>query len=351
MSGLHLAGTIKAGSLLVDVDLHVEPGETVAVLGPNGAGKTTLLRGMCGLIPLTSGAMRLEGRVLDDASGTFVPPEARSIGVVFQDLFLFPHLDVSENVAFGPRANGVRRHDARRLATEMLEGFGLEELHAARVGELSGGQAQRVALARALAPRPRALLLDEPLSALDAQVRGQVRRTLRDHLAAHGGPCVLVTHDPVDAAALADRVIVLEEGRVTASGSLGDLAARPRTAWAAELAGTNLLPARAAGIHLHLDAGGELTCADGPPAGRVLVAVRPASVALHRHQPDGSPRNVWSATIAEVEGYGDRRRVRLAGAVPLVAEVTGAAAEELDLRPGESVWVSLKATDVVAYPD
>jgi molybdate transport system ATP-binding protein len=351
VSGLRAAGTVEAGDLTVTLDLEVAPGETVAVLGPNGAGKTTLLHAISGLRSLSDGEVQLDGRTLDaPAATTFVPPEARSIGVVFQDLLLFANLDVTDNVAFGLRAGGARRDAARAAAGEWLDQFGLSTLRHARVARLSGGEAQRVALARALAPRPRALLLDEPLSSLDADVRADVRRQLRDHLAAHEGPCVLVTHDPLDAAVLADRVVVMEAGQVTATGSLADLVARPRTAWAAELAGTNLLPASATGVHLQLEGGSVLTCADRPEHGSVLVAIRPASVTLHRQHPEGSARNVWSATVAEVEGFGERVRIRLVGPVPIVAEVTTAAVAELDLRPGTEVWASVKATDVVAYP-
>jgi molybdate transport system ATP-binding protein len=351
VSGLRAAGTVAAGDLTVTLDLDVAPGETVAVLGPNGAGKTTLLHAISGLRPVVDGAVQLDGHALDfPAARAFVAAEHRSIGVVFQDLLLFPNLDVLDNVAFGLRAGGARRDAARATAGEWLDRFGLSALRHARVARLSGGEAQRVALARALAPRPRVLLLDEPLSSLDADVRADVRRQLRDHLAVHEGPCVLVTHDPLDAAVLADRVVVMEAGQVTATGSLADLVARPRTAWAAELAGTNLLPATATGVHLQLDAGGVLTCADRPDTDAVLVAIRPASVTLHRQHPEGSARNVWPATVAEVEGFGERVRIRLAGEVPLVAEVTTAAVAELELSPGRQVWASVKATDVVAYP-
>ena len=351
MSALAIAGEIDAGDLSVVVDLEVGPGETVAVLGPNGAGKTTLLRAISGLRPMRSGAVRLDDRVLDEpASRTWVPTEERSVGYVFQDLLLFPELDVADNIAFGLRTAGQRRDLARAGARAWLERIGLAGRGGASVRDLSGGEAQRVALARALAPAPRVLLLDEPLSALDVDLRATVRRQLRDHLALHSGPCVLVTHDPLDAAVLADRVVVLEEGRVTATGLLGDLVARPRTAWAAELAGTNLLPATAAGHHLALADGGTLIGADAVAQGPVLVAIRPASVTLHLTHPEGSARNAWSATVAEAEGFGDRVRIRLAGPVPLVAEVTALAVEELRLEPGREVWASVKATDVRAYP-
>lgn len=351
MSGLRIAGASQLGSFRVDVDIHVEPGETLAVLGPNGAGKSTLLRVICGLQRLESGTVGLDGRTLDDPiSRVFVPPAERSIGVVFQSLLLFPDLNVIDNVAFGLRAQGMARRAAREAAGDWLSRVGLAHLGEAAVGRLSGGEAQRVALARALAPAPRALLLDEPLSALDADVRGKVRRQLRDHLALHEGPRILVTHDPLDAAVLADRVIVLEQGRITDSGHLADLVARPRSAWSAELAGTNLLPATADGTQLHLRTGGVLVAAERVTTSEVLVAIRPASVTLHRGQPEGSARNVWQATVAEVEGFGERYRVRLDGAVPLVAEVTSGAITDLGVRPGQLVWASVKATDVQAYP-
>jgi molybdate transport system ATP-binding protein len=347
---LDVAGRATVGELELEVGLSVAVGETLAVLGPNGAGKTSLLRVLLGLLPLTSGVVSLGSRVLDDpARGTFVPTEDRSIGAVFQDLLLFPTLDVLDNVAFGLRAKGERRGSAAERAQEWLARMDLADRAHASVRTLSGGEAQRVALARALAPVPSALLLDEPLAALDAEQRGSVRRDLRRHLTAHSGPCVLVTHDPLDAAVLADRVVVLEQGRISAAGQLADLVARPRTPWAAELAGTNLLHGRARGSVLEVG-DGALTVAEPPGDGPVLVAVRPAAVALHRTKPEGSPRNIWTGTVLAVEGFGERVRVQVSGAVPLVAEVTTAAVADLDLAPGVQVWASVKATEVDAYP-
>lgn len=349
---LDISGRSRVGDLDLDVDLSVTDGETLAVVGPNGAGKSTLLRILAGLLPLDGGSIQLDGRVLDEpGTSTWVPPEQRSIGLVFQDLLLFPHLSVLDNVAFGLTVTGAARADARRQATAWLERLGLDRLGASTPGRLSGGEAQRVALARALVVGPRALLLDEPLSALDADVRATVRRELRAHLAEHRGPRVLVTHDPLDAALLADRAVVLERGRVTASGTLEELVAQPRTAWIAELAGTNLLRARSDGTTLHLDTGGTMVAAEGAPPGPVLVAVRPSAVALHREHPEGSPRNVWAASVRGFEGYGERRRVQLDGPVPLVAEVTAAALDQLTLRPGDDVWASVKATEVTVYPE
>jgi molybdate transport system ATP-binding protein len=349
--GLRLVGSAVVGALVIDVDLQVPPGETLAVLGPNGAGKSTLLRVIAGLQPLTGGSLSLDGRVLDDPSaGVLVPPEDRAIGVVFQDLLLFPHLDSLANVAFGLEVQGRSRAEARRAAAEWLERMEVADRSHAHHDELSGGEAQRVALARALAPGPRALLLDEPLSALDAEIRPEVRRTLRDHLAGQSGPRLLVTHDLLDAAILADRLVVMEEGRITDSGTLTELVARPRSAWSAELAGTNLLPAVATGTRCDLVGGGAIVVAHAPGDGPVLVAIRPAAVALHREHPEGSARNVWAATVAEVEGYAERVRVRLEGGVPLVAEVTAAAVADLEIHRGRELWASAKATDVTAYP-
>lgn len=351
MTGLEVSGSVVVGPLRVSVELAVASGETVAVLGPNGAGKTSLLRVVSGLLPLTEGVVRLDGRTLDDpGNGVWVPPEDRSIGLVFQDLLLFPGLSVLDNVAFAPRARGIGARAARATANDWLERLGASTLRDVPVERLSGGEAQRVALARALAADPKAILLDEPLAALDADVRTQVRRQLRDHLRGHQGPRVLVSHDPLDAAVLADRVVVLEDGQITAAGALSDLVARPRTTWAAQLAGTNLLPAMATRGALALASGGELLGAGSIEDGGVLVAIRPASIALHLHRPEGSARNVWPATVVEVEGFAERYRVRLIGPVPVVAEVTGAALEELHLQPGREVWASVKATDVVAYP-
>lgn len=209
----------------LDVRLVVPPGTVVALLGPNGAGKTTVLRALAGLQALSGGSVRLQGEVLEDPSrGRFVPPEGRNLGFVFQDRLLFAHLTVLENVAFGPRARGVDRRTARRLAHDWLERVGLGDLGHVRPGELSGGQAQRVALVRALATDPALLLLDEPMAALDASTRDDVRAQLRRHLAGFGGSAVLVTHDPVDAAVLSDRVVVIEGGRVVQEAEPCDIA-------------------------------------------------------------------------------------------------------------------------------
>lgn len=213
--GLSLSGGSRLGALSLQVDLEVGFGQTLAVVGPNGAGKSTLLRIIAGLVPLDTGRLVVAGSTWDDAAaGVGLAPEDRSVGLVFQDRLLFPHLSVLDNVAFGLRARGVDRARAQRRALDWLERVGLADRAGARPDELSGGQAQRVALARALVTEPAVVLLDEPLSALDADAHAGMIDLLADHLDHHHGVRLVVTHDPADAAALADRVLVLDRGEV-----------------------------------------------------------------------------------------------------------------------------------------
>jgi molybdate transport system ATP-binding protein len=344
-SGLDATIDVAVGSFRLDVRLAVAAGQTVAVVGPNGAGKSTLLRALAGLRPIDRGRIVLDGATLDDAgSGAFVDVEQRPIGVVFQDYLLFPHLSALENIAFGLRSRGVPKVDARRRAADWLERVGLASHAASKPRELSGGQAQRVALARALATEPAMLLLDEPLAALDASTRVETRHDLRQHLAAHQGVRLVITHDPLDAAALADLIVVVEGGRVVQHGTLAELTAHPRSRYVADLVGVNLLVGRAAGGTV--DVGGiELTVADRVD-GDVFLAIPPRAITLSRTRPESTARNVWSGVIDGVEHDGDRARVRVRGAVTVVAEVTGASARQLDLAIGTDVWVAVKATEI-----
>ncbi|MGH8885789.1 MAG: sulfate/molybdate ABC transporter ATP-binding protein [Egibacteraceae bacterium] len=341
---------LRLGALTLDATLRVDAGEVVAVLGPNGAGKTTLLRALAGLVPLDSGRVVLDGQVLEDpAQGARRAPEERSVGVVFQDHLLFPHLSARENVAFGLRSRGAPRAAARRAADRWLDRVDLAGVGVRKPAALSGGQAQRVALARALAAEPALLLLDEPLSALDVEARQSVRAALRAHLDGFAGPCVLVTHDPIEAITLADRLVILEAGRVTQAGTAHEVTRQPRSAWVARLVGVNLFRGWSDGMLVTLPSGATLVTAT-PAQGEVFVVVHPHAVALHRRRPEGSPRNVWQAAVRSVDGRGDRVRVRLGGAVPIVAEVTPAAVAELDLAHADTVWVSVKATETEPYP-
>jgi molybdate transport system ATP-binding protein len=340
---------LTLGTLVLEVELAVATGELVVLLGPNGAGKTTLLRAIAGLVPLDRGRVVLDGDVLEDtAAGTWVPTEQRPVGFVFQDYLLFPHLSALENVAFGLRARGLPKAEARRRAAGWLERVGLATHAGARPRALSGGQAQRVALARAMVGDPRLLLLDEPLAALDAATRTEVRRDLRRHLASFDGTRLLVTHDPLEAMALADRLVVLEGGHITQTGSPAEVSGRPRSRYAAELVGVNLFHGHADGHAVKLPSG-VLVVADDHH-GEVFAAVHPHAVALHRQPPEGTPRNIWPGTADALEVVGDRVRVRVSGTVPVVAEVTPAAASELRLADGGPVWATVKATEVTVYP-
>ncbi len=348
--GLDAHLDLRRGDLHLDLDLVARPGEVVALLGPNGAGKTTALHALAGLVPLDRGHVALAGEVLDDpAAGTFRLPEDRPVSIVFQDLLLFPHLRAVDDVAFGLRSRGVAADEARRRAQGWLDRLGVGDLADRRPRSLSGGQAQRVALARALATDPSLLLLDEPLAALDAGTRATVRRDLRRHLADFGGATVLVTHDPLDALALATQVVVVDGGRVTQAGPIAELTARPRSRYVAELVGRNLLTGQGSGHTITVDppAGAPPSL---PPAtlvvadtvdGEVFALVHPHAVAVHRDEPEGSPRNRWAARIEGLDLLGDRVRIRLAGPLPLVAEVTADAVTALDLHEGREVWASV----------
>ena len=298
---------LELGSLDLDVALQASPDEVVAVVGPNGSGKSTLLRALAGLLRLDHGRVVLGDLVLDDVAGrAHLTPEQRPVSVMFQDTLLFPHLSVLDNVAYGLRARGVRRPDARSRAGGWLERVGIDAVHRdSRPWALSGGQAQRVALARALATEPALLLLDEPLSAVDVSAKGPLRRVLREQLAGSPAVRVVVTHDPVDAMALADRLVVIEQGRVTQQGPIAEVTTRPRSAWVAQLAGLNLFRGLADGGRLVLPDGSQLIVATGV-RGPAFALVHPRAVTVHRSKPEGSARNAWPGEAAGLHLEGDR---------------------------------------------
>ncbi|MFE4603011.1 ABC transporter permease [Kitasatospora indigofera] len=332
----------------LELVLDAPPGTTVAVVGPNGAGKTTLLRALLGLTPRARARLLLGGT---DVSA--LPPHRRSVAWVPQDGALFPHLTALANTAYGPRAHHAGRAEARRTAQLWLDRLGVGHLAQRKPGQLSGGQAQRVALARALATRPRLLLLDEPLAALDQTTRAHVRHTLRRHLAGFGGVCLIVTHDPVEAVSLADRVLVLEDGRPLQYASPAEVARGPRSPWVARMLGRNAWPGTATGEGLALPGGGRLISAEVLAAGtEALAIIGPEAVALHRERPAGSPRNVWPGRISEITALGSRLRVLVTSdQVPdLVAEITPEAAAEYGLVDGTPVWTSVKATETTLVP-
>jgi molybdate transport system ATP-binding protein len=324
------------------LEVAFEARETLALVGPSGAGKTTLLRAVAGLLEPERGRIEVGGTVwLDTAAGVSVPPERRSVALVFQEYALFPHMSVAANVAYG----------GRDRAAQLLERFGLTALAGERPGELSGGERQRVALARALARDPRVLLLDEPLAALDAHTRAGVRAELRDHLRELGLPTLLVTHDYADAAALADRIGVLVAGRIVQIGTPSELVAAPASPFVADFTGGNLLPGLA---HATDDGLTEVTLADGTRVvstdrleGAVGAVVYPWEVAIARAVPVDSMQNHLSGPIVSLTPVANRMRVRVG---PLTAEITAASAERLSLRVGEHVVASFKAAGVRLVP-
>ena len=355
--GLGFDATVRRGDLTLALDFEVPPGQVLAVLGPNGAGKTTLLRALAGLTPVSSGRVCLDGAVLDDAAtGEFVEPADRPVGLVFQNYRLFPHLSVLDNVAFSARSNGLGRAQSRAGAARWIDALGLGSLAGRPPAELSGGQAQRVALARALAAEPALLLLDEPLAALDARTRLDVQAELRRHLAMFDGPCLLVTHDPLEALVLADRLLVLEAGAMVQQGAPAEVARRPATDYVARLVGLNLYAGRVDGDRVSLPGGGGFVVPDHGQHGEVLVSVRPSSVLVSARAtgasdpPTGlSARNTWSGTVTGLNMLTDRVRLDIDAVPPLLADVTPASVAELGLAPGVSVWVSVKATDLDIY--
>jgi len=340
---------LTLGQLHLSVEVAVATGELVVLLGPNGAGKTTLLRALAGLVALDGGRVVLDGVVLEDvAARVRVPTERRPAGFVFQDYLLFPHLSALENVAFGPRCQGLSHAAARERARGWLGRMQVLDQASSRPGELSGGQAQRVALARALAVEPELLLLDEPLAALDLTARAELRRSLRGLLGAFDGVRLLVTHDPLEAMALADRLVILEHGAIVQAGTRAELASRPRSRYVADLVGVNLFVGDARDGRVVLDGEGVLLAPDAG-AGRVFVVIHPRAVVLHRARPDGTARNVWPGRIDFVDAAEGRVRVHVAGSPPIIAEITAGAAAELALAPGAEVWVAVKASFISVY--
>jgi molybdate transport system ATP-binding protein len=331
-------------TFVASAELTVERGETLALVGPSGAGKTTTLRVVAGLLRPESGSVRIDETVLlDTERGRDVAPEHRRVGYLFQEYALFPHLDVLGNVRFGTRD--------RTKADELLDRFGIGHLSRARVGELSGGERQRVALARAVARDPAVLLLDEPLSALDAHTRAGVRAELRELLGSLGLPTLLVTHDFEDAATLADRVGVISEGRVLQEGTPLELVSVPADPFVATFTGALVLGGTAIGsrdglTEIVLDSGFTAWSTDNA-VGRVHLAVYPWDVSLSHGVQDDSRLNHVTAAVASIAPMGNRVRVQVG---PLVAEITAASAERLELRPGVPVTASFKATASRLFP-
>ncbi|MFL5736052.1 MAG: ABC transporter ATP-binding protein [Actinomycetota bacterium] len=344
--------SVSRGSFRVSAAFDAEEGETRALLGPNGSGKSTVVETLAGLLDPDDGRVELDGVDL-----TEMPPTRRPVGVVFQDLRLFPHLSALDNVAFPLRARKAPRAEARARAADALEGVGAAKHASARPTDLSGGERQRVALARALVTQPRLLLLDEPLSALDVRSRRELRTLLRETLAAFDGVRILVTHDPVEAMTLANRIVILEDGEVTHRDTPSEIRSAPRTPYAAELVGLNLFsgtlrPLEPGTAMIASDAGDVVVgrSDDVPENAEVVGLLRPADVILHAEKPAGSARNVLHGRVELVSVEGERARVRLATTPPVTAEITLGSAERLGVKEGAELYASFKALEVRVLP-
>ncbi len=370
--GLRADLAVERRGFSLRLPLRIEPGTTAALLGPNGAGKSTTVEVLAGLLPLDGGRIELDGRILDDPDrGIFVPPDRRNIGIVFQDYLLFDHLSVLDNISFGPTARRAgsfppsarrsRRQRAEATAHRWIEALDLGGLEHRRPSELSGGQAQRVAMARALAAAPDLLLLDEPLAALDISTRNELRRAMVDHLALFDGPRLLITHEPAEAFLLADELYVVEAGHLVQRGTPEEIRRRPSTPYVAALTGTNFLTGfnRDGAITIDRANGADrdgvvatgfvLTTSD-TRTGPVRAGIDPRAVSLHARRPEGSPRNTWQTEIDWLEPLGETTRIRLGPPLPLLVDITPAAAEALHLAPGLPIWAAVKATEVTVHP-
>jgi molybdate transport system ATP-binding protein len=349
---LRVEARARLGALDLDVALEVGPGRCLALAGPSGAGKTSILRVTAGLLRPARGLVECGSEVwLDTVRGIDVEPERRGCGYVFQDYALFGHLKAWQNVAYP-----LRGRDRRERAMELLERFGVAGLADSRPRTLSGGERQRVALARALARAPRALLLDEPLSALDTRTRASAGRELAGVLREASVPALLVTHDFTEAALLGDEVAVVDGGRIVQRGAAAQLAAEPASAFVADFTGAVVLtgfahPAAGSLTQVELDGGGIVVTLDRA-SGPVAVSVYPWEIALApaEAQPGGSTRNHLRVEVVSITTVGNRVRLGLAAPQPLVAEVSEAAVQELGLRPGSVAIASWKAAATRVLP-
>lgn len=333
----------EIGGFRLAAEFSTGPGISV-LSGPSGAGKSLTLQLVAGTRRPRRGSIVLGGKILvDTESGTWIDPQDRMVGMVFQDSLLLPHRTALDNVSLAVREG--RRRRRREEAGRWLSEVGAAGWAHRYPHELSGGQAQRVALARALAGEPRMLLLDEPFNALDPATRQRLRRLVRDLVDRWRVAALFVTHDPAEAMVLADRIHVIEAGAITQTGTPGEIRSRPRTPYVADLAGANLVEGTAdRGV---VDTGTHrLYIADRSMSGPVLVSIKPSAINLHLQPPEGSSRNRWPTSITSLERLGERVHVGLGEPMPVVAEITEGAAAALGLEEGTRLWVSIKATQI-----
>lgn len=343
--------------------LEVSPGQFLTLIGPNGCGKSTLCLMIAGLLR-TQGYLKIADKTLDEPGwrGTFVSPGKRPVALLAQNPGIFTHMSVLDNVAFGPRCQGQGRRRARQRAWQELHAVGASHLAYRQGGELSGGQAARVALARALATSPQALVLDEPMAALDVQARSQLRARLRERTRARAITVVMVSHDLVDIASLSDAVAVMDAGQLITQGPTAEVLSTPSTEFVATLTGASLLNGTLAGDEatpqLKLGKGVSLRLAQWPQANddepawqvgaKAVALINPDAIALYPQQPKGSPRNVIPVTVSSLDGDGAvvSLSLRLADGQRLRTRLTAAAIAELGIQAGTTLFAVIKATAI-----
>ncbi|MDV0443697.1 ABC transporter ATP-binding protein [Methanorbis rubei] len=344
---------------LRDFDLNVEnftvrEGETLALIGENGAGKSTVLRILSGILKPASGKISLNGRILYDSNtGVLLPPEDRRIGYMFQNYALFPHMTAKENIAYGLKVQKMPQADIDFRVGELCERMGLSEVADQRVTRMSGGQRQKTALARALAPRPELLLLDEPLSALDVRTQEQMRRELASVIRAEQIPCILVTHSLVDALSFANRIAVIERGRIVGSGIPEEMIHNPVNGFMSTFSeNLNLFRGKVvvsrSGV-VCVDVGGVKIRAATALSGTVSVGIRPEELIISRERFVSSAINSFTGTITKIEDTGLYQLVHVDIGIPLAASVTQQSIERLGLATGQTVAVTFKATAVQVF--
>lgn len=341
------------GSFCLEAAFSVAAGETLALVGPTGCGKTTCLMIVAGLVMPDKGLVRFgERSFCDTGAGIWVAPEKRNVGTVFQDFALFPHMTVFENVAYGLRGKRIKGQRLRGKVVAALEMVGIGDLAGRKPAGLSGGERQRLALARAIAIETPLLLLDEPVSALDPHTRDSVRRELKALINSLGKTTVVVTHDPIDALTLGQRICVLEGGRVQQIGERRELLLYPKTEFVARFMGTNFFTGSVTNVNgdglREMRVNGASIFTVETVEGEVSISFFPSEVTLSAEPPVGSSLNVFAGIVEDVVHLGDRVRVSVRSQVPIVAEVTHRSFVSLGLAEGQPIYASFKATSVRA---